>query len=207
MQTIIGTCHTPNSVDEMCEYILDNYGIPKTIMLELSKEEYSLNSDRYFEYVAKFFEEQGSTIIFDDVPFKGDISIIKHYSGFHQFAVTSSSTASFAKLLLEVIKYYTMNFVNFFYILYIVLFKNKTRNEFMLNTFLEKKPDLTLLGNAHAKFLKNKLKDNDNIKFEYYYYCPTSERELWVYAIKESLGVVGFFMALYFAIQTIIKLI
>ncbi|MDD5132923.1 MAG: hypothetical protein PHD81_03700 [Candidatus Nanoarchaeia archaeon] len=195
MQHLIGVYHVNKNLDSLIKYINNKFGIPKTLMLELPpfwkevKEGFLAKNNKYFEEIAKEFERKGSRIIAGDASFE-IIFPRKLYDEYDNIFTTNPDNLS-DKLkligqgtitILKAIKKVELNL------------RNKRLCEIrdigFLNTFLSEKPELTVVGDAHAQYIASKIPNLDYTLFKSNTFLENIDYYLSKQKIKPSKKIV-----------------
>lgn len=153
MGKLIGVYHVRKNLTNLIRYILENEGLPKKVMLELPLnwreiKDTALLTDSYFFALARFLEHNGSEVIAGDIYNHYDKKLINKENNFILKGINSlKDVANILVLCLKDYSRYCYNNLN--------LIRRKQRNKGFLEIFDETGPDMTIVGDMHAKYLKS----------------------------------------------------
>lgn len=170
MNEIIGVMHVDWNLEKLIELIDLNFGTPKSLMLELPPNwrelkgrwkdlEGRLNKLPYFFKLANEYEKRGTEIIAGDKNYYViEPQYSKEYLEFEEklrkvemHPETIKEWKKSLRIVIgELIRYNAILGWNLLH-----LSKHKKKNEGILEVFDETNPELTVVGGAHARFLRN----------------------------------------------------
>lgn len=170
MANLIGVYHTDRNLEKLIEYVSDNYGVPSSMMLEIPPYWREVidkplgRNNNYFFHLAKQFEDKGSRIIAGDKNFGVIISkdlYNKLNEVFSEGAKTFRGKVNlitrrlFLGLKAKIIVETNLNNPK----------KSLFRNQGFLEIFEEEKPELTIIGDSHAQYIKKFYPNLDYTRF------------------------------------------
>ncbi|MDD5700371.1 MAG: hypothetical protein PHH00_04285 [Candidatus Nanoarchaeia archaeon] len=155
MQNLIGVYHVESNLERLISYVSEQHGVPKSLMLELPpywreiKNGYIARDNNYFFKLAETFEEKGTEIIPGDTCM--DLAVPRELYDKLDYMYDKKATSFREKLdsLWLVIK------GNLAIQRYLFSPKReKLRDEGFLRAFDEGRPELTIVGDFHAEYIK-----------------------------------------------------
>ena len=147
MQTVIGVYHVEENREKLVDFVIENYGVPKSLMLELPTywQELDYFKKTYFYFLADRFKARGTRIVAGDR--ESDLVVPKSFCEKIQELESKKSVLR-----------------KFFWLKYFAheIRKNlsntkvdRLRNISFLEAFEEENPELTIVGDDHARFIKD----------------------------------------------------
>ncbi len=201
MKPIIGLYHTTGTLESLIGYVNSTFGTPKSLMLELPPDwrEHQgglRGNDNFFYPLAEEYERRGTKIIAGDInryvveppPSEWEKEFERKYiqGGEWQRANFIEQARAYFGLLDEWVKYTMKVKLNL-----LSPAKGRRRNEGLLNAFNEENPELTVLGDFHARYLKSHRTDVNYIHFiidsPFYRFIHWNDKALWRRVAYDSL--------------------
>ncbi len=167
MNEIIGLQHLKGSLESLVNFVDSEFGTPRSLMLELPCDwrccKDRIITSKYFYKLAEEYEPRGTRIIagdrnryvveplspewflnFDEQLRKGE---------WHPETLVEG-LKDFSGILGEILRYEIKLILN-----RLSPAKTQKRNEGLLEAFNEQNPDLTIVGDSHAQYLKSNRPD------------------------------------------------
>ncbi len=166
MGKLIGVYHHDGNIEHLIDYVLGNNGVPEKLMLELPSCWRELRGGHlarvnyYFYRIAEVFEDRGSEIIPGDIC----LDLIFPRSLWEKLDEAYSQVdPSFAERFRTSLLIMKARFTSQLNLLNPI--KSGQRNKGFLKVVEEFHPDLSIVGDDHARYLKAHSPDLDYTRF------------------------------------------
>lgn len=201
MKELIGLYHLDGNLERLVEFVDSRFGTPESLMLELPldwrEEKDRLTTDNYFYTLAEEYEPRGTKIMAGDR--KKYIVDPKHPDEFLEFEKQLRNgewqpenivewSNGFFGLLGEMFRYKAKLRIN-----HLSSAKAIERNEGLLEAFNEQDPQVTIVGDEHARYLKSQRPDTHYTYFmidsPLYHFLHMRDNVFWRKTAYDSLQV------------------
>jgi hypothetical protein len=155
-QNVVGISHIGDPL-VVARIVEEEFGVPEKLMLELPDDwEDALLDEVYFREIAKYFREQGTKTIIAGDPGRYDMSPIQKpwYKWLLNKMHGAAADGDYSVAVLWSYISYALYYLHLEYYHNFYSFINNRRYKMFVDVFKREQPELTIVGDLHAKDIK-----------------------------------------------------